>query len=322
VSKPLVLLIAGLPAWGAAAADTAWVSAGAEGDEILLLEGFADTAGSAEPRPLTAGRQPAWSPDGSRLAFIGEGDGGGALYVVEVDGGDPRPLSASPAVHPRWSPDGSRIAYAGEDGEGHRLYSSAPDGTGRIPLSPAELDVVPWSAVWSPAGDRLAFCASTDGGAPRLWIVDAAGTNPRRLPGEGWHGVYAWTADDRLLITRDADLWFIGCDGENARRLTETGYCWNPALSPDGSRIVFHSTYHLYLLDPADGAVTQLTTEGRNSGPVWSPDGSRIAFVSARHGEDREIVVIDVEGAELCQISDNDVDDHSPVWRPTAPVKD
>ncbi|MEV4898343.1 hypothetical protein AB0K48_54330 [Nonomuraea sp. NPDC055795] len=75
-----------------------------------------ETAGTAEPRRLTHGPSdgaPAWSPDGSRLAFLREGQ----LFTLRPDGGEPERLTDLPlgAGAPRWSPDGCRTTRGRQD---------------------------------------------------------------------------------------------------------------------------------------------------------------------------------------------------------------
>lgn len=67
--------------------------------------------------------RPAWSPDGSRIAFVGDG----GLFVASSQGGDITELTDCRSVvctgSPTWSPDGSRIAFGGSDGDGDGLWS-------------------------------------------------------------------------------------------------------------------------------------------------------------------------------------------------------
>ena len=313
MSKRIVLLIAGLLAAGAAADQLAYVAEGGAAPRIVII----DVESAAEVLSLDKGDRPAWSPDGTMLAFIGNAEDREALFIADCDdAGGLEPYAPTLTDgSPVWSPDGRWVAFADNRGDEARLRLIEVESGEERRLSGQAVEIPPWSVVWSPDGTRLAFTKLTDYADPQLYLISVDGGNELRMTDAGWHVVYAWTADDGLLYTRDADLWLMDADDGEARRLTETGYCWNPALSPDRTRVVFNSTYHLYLLDLTDGAVTQLTTEGRNGQPVWSPDGSRIAFVSDRDG-DREVFVIDADGDNPRQLTDNDGDDHSPAWRP------
>ncbi len=164
-------------------------------ERAVWLVGTGDTGG--EPRRLTRGHAdsaPAWSPDGTRLAFLRGGDGAAQLWVLPADGGEPERLTTLPlgAGAPVWSPDGTRIAFSApvETGDGDR---SAPivadrldyqaDGAGYLRTIRKHLHVVEltagdgttpgavrqvtegdWHAgdpAWSPDSTRLAFGAAT-----------------------------------------------------------------------------------------------------------------------------------------------------------------
>src|SRR5262245_37846053 len=86
---------------------------------------IADVDGVRPPRQFTAGtaadRRPQWSPDGRQIAFLSDRAtrGTAQLYIIDVDGGEARPLTPAknkrPVLSFAWSPDGSRIAYTSAD---------------------------------------------------------------------------------------------------------------------------------------------------------------------------------------------------------------
>src|SRR5207249_7042957 len=82
-----------------------------------------------------------WSPDGSRLAF----SSGGAIYVIDADGGHLRRQAAG--SHPSWSPDGSRIVFMGDRG----ITLMDADGSHRVLLTKG---IQP---AWSPDGTKIAY---------------------------------------------------------------------------------------------------------------------------------------------------------------------
>lgn len=100
----------------------------------------------------------AWSPDGSRIAFLSQR----GLSVVNADGTGRRVLSTLDLPHPHaseafsltWSPDGSRIAFADGLKEQWRIYVVGSDGAGLRAVSPPGGI---WSLTWSPDGSRVAF---------------------------------------------------------------------------------------------------------------------------------------------------------------------
>ncbi len=154
-----------------------------------------------EPQQLTRGQAdaaPAWSPDGSNIAFLRAQDGPPQIWLLPAAGGEPEKLTALPlgAGAPLWSPDGSKLAFAapvdqhaaaGDDDQARARRAGAPietdrldyqaDGAGllrtiRKHLHVLELDTRQcrpvtsgdWHAgdpAWSPGSDKLAFAAAT-----------------------------------------------------------------------------------------------------------------------------------------------------------------
>jgi dipeptidyl aminopeptidase/acylaminoacyl peptidase len=134
--------------------------------------------GSA-PRQVTAGqvvdRQPAWSPDGRTIAFARNG----AILVVDAAGGEPRPLASGPfyALNPSWSPDGRVLVYAHDSGTGAFLTVVQSDGTGARPLTRGT------DPAWSPQGDWIAFVARLNERRNAIYVIRPNGEGLTRLTG-------------------------------------------------------------------------------------------------------------------------------------------
>ncbi len=131
-----------------------------------------------------AENNPAWSPDGTKIAFdrvIGPGfnrqvfvmnaDGTGATPVPNTSGGD----------DPSWSPDGTQIAYQGAG----IVFKINVDGTGKTALNGGE---APADPEWSPDGSKIAF---TDDGPPPecivdVYVMDAVEASPSTTSRAAW----------------------------------------------------------------------------------------------------------------------------------------
>jgi len=121
---------------------------------------------SDEPKPLPLGRYPAWSPDGTKLAYLSEGcvTGEWDIYTVDPDAGSPVRLTTTPEAvkeGPYWSPTGATIAFSTfgalmlMDVESGQLRTLVVSGGPTIHLH---------GSVWSPDGRYMQFSAGTDHG--------------------------------------------------------------------------------------------------------------------------------------------------------------
>ncbi len=252
---------------------------------------------------------PAWSPDGTRIAFMSNRDGhvrkDGVrttfeIYVMDANGGNQQNLTNHPAgdSSPSWSPDGKRIVFSSDrdrllDIHGFptsEIYVMDADGENPQNLTNNRAD--DWSPSWSPDGKRIVFMSYRDG-----------------------HFI-----GDFEDIT--SEIYVMDVDGGNQQRLTENRKNdESPSWSPDGTRIVFSSdrkgdwvNYEIYVMDD-DGGNLQRLTENRDDdgGPSWSPDGKRIVFSSDRDGNS-EIYVMDADGGNLQNLTNHPDGDLGPEW--------
>jgi Tol biopolymer transport system component len=231
---------------------------------------------------------PAWSPDGKRIAFASERDGGNwELYVMDAGGEEQRRLTDTPEDEssPAWSPDGEKIAYVTDVFEGNEtIHVMNADGSGRRRLAEGN-----WPS-WSPDGQRFVYTVYSANEEGRLVIKNADGSGQRDL---------GPSVLQRLLALGGADE--------------------EPAWSPDGEKIAFASEDdgEIYAINVDGSRRTRLTDiPGYDHWPpTWSPDGARIAFTS----EDKngaEIYVMNADGSGLTMLTDDPAYDAFPAWRP------
>ncbi len=194
---------------------------------------------------------PAFSPDGSRLAFLSTRDAERPeLYVLDLPSGRPRRLTENDRHDSgaTWSPDGARIAltryFPAEDGEEHAGHGEIVELTvaNGAERQLTRLGGYNGQPAYSPDGTKIAFHRVADGGV-EIWLMNADGTGARPLtdsfldeyspawsPEGGWIAYTAGTGNDG---DGTFDLWLMRADGSDRRLVaplpnTQMEPAWRP----------------------------------------------------------------------------------------------
>jgi len=173
-------------------------------------------------KDTTSNFHPAWSPNGTKIAFASTRDTNPEIYVMDPNGSNIVRLThnAGADAQPAWSPDGSKIAFVSDrDGNAEVYVMSAADGSGLVNLTndPGS-DFAP---AWSPDGTKIAFQSDRQTGFA-VWVMNADGSNPARLTSPNTaNGAPSWSPDGtRIAYEQDGDIWVMNADGSRKIRIT------------------------------------------------------------------------------------------------------
>lgn len=165
----------------------------AEGNAEIYRRGFPE----GKPQRLTffssIETSPTWSPNGYEIAFISDRSGKPHVYIMDRDGANMRAITHDGDYYasPSWSPKGDRIAFAAMDeGNNLNIMTISPDGKAALKLTTGSGSNE--NPSWSPDGRHLVFM-STRTGSSELFIMNADGSNQKRLSFSGGNSMPRWS---------------------------------------------------------------------------------------------------------------------------------
>ena len=261
---------------------------GSEGGEYQQVTDFPDGA-----------CQPAWSPDGAKLAFTApckiESDTyrESSIYIMNVDGSELTPITTAPGgdFDPAWSPDGSQIAFTSmRDGQ-KEIYILELENRGLTRLTTTGNSEEDSQPAWSPDGSQIVFVKKRFS-ALQIWVMDV--------------------------------------DGKNAVQLVRSGQEFSdfaPAWTPDGEYIIFSQQYamirslpwlmQIRYADRNTQIASRLALDGSTFLNVhFSPDGYWIAYEGGQGLDFKDIYYMTASGGTRTRVTDDSSNDFDPSWRP------